>query len=250
MDLQWKIGRRDVRRIQAFVASQADRPFVKRRIARNVEHQGVVLTRARIWYRLVGSLLTSQQRSGPGSSVFRFITTRPFPLRYALCREQKNVRTLIRRVLRGAGGLRFWPRSAAQLVENYQLLEEELWPQLRRRMRLLLEGEGRGDERECAHFVADHIAGFGPKQSRNILQVLGVTRYEIPLDSRIAKWLMDFGFPIKLTPGALADTAYYEFVLDGIQELCRRSEVLPCVLDAAIFTSFDKQEWPESALLY
>ena len=33
--------------------------------------------------------------------------------------------------------------------------------------------------------MSERLAGFGPKQARNLLQGLGLTRYEIPIDSRI-----------------------------------------------------------------
>jgi hypothetical protein len=39
----------------------------------------------------------------------------------------------------------------------------------------------------------------------------------------------------------LSDQAYYRFVLDGFQRLCATSRVYPCVLDAAIFASFDRR---------
>jgi hypothetical protein len=33
--------------------------------------------------------------------------------------------------------------------------------------------------------------GVGPTQARNLLQSLGLTWYEIPLDSRVVRWLRD-----------------------------------------------------------
>lgn len=104
----------------------------------------------------------------------------------------------------------------------------------------LLGRTGARLERQVANFVDDNLAGFGPKQSRNFLQWLGLTKYEIPVDSRITKWLNEFGFPVMLSATALADRNYYEFVSEGIQSLCAKARVYPCVLDAAIFTSFDE----------
>ena len=95
----------------------------------------------------------------------------------------------------------------------------------------------------------DGLKGFGPKQSRNLWQTLGLTRFEIPIDSRITKWFNRFGFPLKLSANALSDPNYYDFVMDGIQEVCDASSVYPCVLDAAIFADFD-QEWPENKLIW
>ena len=42
-----------------------------------------------------------------------------------------------------------------------------------------------------------------------------------------------------LSAAALGDRNYYNFISDGVQELCRQSGVKPCVLDAAIFISFE-----------
>ena len=42
----------------------------------------------------------------------------------------------------------------------------------------------RETEAEVADYINDTFRGFGPKQSRNILQELGLTRYEIPIDNR------------------------------------------------------------------
>lgn len=105
-------------------------------------------------------------------------------------------------------------------------------------------------ERRTAKFIDKELIGFGPKQSRNLLQGSGLSRYEIPMDSRITKWLNNFGFPVKLTATALSDRNYYNFVSDGFQRLCKACEIVPCALDAAIFSSFDKGRWTEENLVW
>lgn len=101
--------------------------------------------------------------------------------------------------------------------------------------------------RETEADVADHIRerfkGFGPKQSRNLLQALGLTRFEIPIDSRVTEWLNSFGFPVHLNANALADIDYYRFVSDGIGKLCASAGVLPCVFDASVFALKDGDGW-------
>ena len=105
-------------------------------------------------------------------------------------------------------------------------------------------------ERGAARFVDEKFKGFGPKQSRNLLQGLGLSRYEVPIDSRITKWLNEFGFPIRLTASALADRNYFEFVSDGFQRLAEACGIAPCVLDAAIFSSFDDGGWTEENVVW
>jgi len=41
------------------------------------------------------------------------------------------------------------------------------------------------------------------------------------------------------------DRNYYNFVSDGFQRLCKVCEIMPCVLDAVIFSSFDGGRWTE-----
>ena len=56
--------------------------------------------------------------------------------------------------------------------------------------------------------------------------------------------------PVRLSASALADPNYYCFVMDGFQALCRACEVAPCVLDAAIFASFDGGGWTEENIVW
>lgn len=80
---------------------------------------------------------------------------------------------------------------------------------------------------------------------RCFLRALGLTRFEIPIDSRLTDWLNKFGFPVQLSATVLADPSYYDFVSDGFQMLCAKSGVFPCVLDAAIFALKDGDGWTD-----
>ncbi len=56
--------------------------------------------------------------------------------------------------------------------------------------------------------------------------------------------------PVRLSASALADRHYYGFVMEGFQEIYRACEVIPCVLDAAIFASSDKGGWTEENMIW
>ena len=43
-----------------------------------------------------------------------------------------------------------------------------------------------------------------------------ITAATAPLDSRITKWLNEFGFPVWLSATALGDGNCYAFVMDGV----------------------------------
>ena len=62
--------------------------------------------------------------------------------------------------------------------------------------------------------------------------------------------LNEFGFPVRLTATALGDDNYYRFISDGIQALCERSGVLPCIFDAAVFASRDSVAWTDDNVIF
>ncbi len=55
---------------------------------------------------------------------------------------------------------------------------------------------------------------------------------------------------MRLTATALGDDNYYRFISDGIQALCERSGVLPCIFDAAVFASRDSAAWTEEDVIF
>lgn len=245
MRYRWEFDEQDVRQVQAFVARWSKSPLVTERIRRNLSSTKQPVTRERFWLKLVACLLTSQQRSGPNDPVTRFLRVNPFPLRVSVCDQQKGVAVYCSQVLREFGGIRFTSRIPEFVHQNLPLLTGSGWTVCRVVLDRLCQDGGIKQERSAANFIEDRFVGFGPKQARNLLQMLGLTRYEVPIDSRVARWLRDFGFPVPLSAASLNDRAYYEFVEDGLQTLCQACGIVPCVLDAAVFASFDGDEWTD-----
>jgi len=247
--LIWKIEDADIQRVKSFYKQYEDNLFVEQRIEKNVNRGGQEVTRDTFWKVMVACLLSTQQRSGPYSAVTKFLCTEPFPLDYTFCMHQEDLESFVENRISEFGGIRRSAKIAEAISVNFQWLVGGGWDEIFAEVQLLKDEKTAQTERQAARFIARKLKGFGPKQSRNLLQSLGLARYEIPVDSRITRWLNDFGFPVKLTATALSDENYYSFVLDGLQELCRLSNIYPCVLDAAIFASFDP-EWPEASLVW
>jgi len=201
------------------------------------------MVKSQIWEVMISCLLSTQQRSGPDSPLNKFINAKPFPLKYPDCLNHNDCAQYIKKIISGFGGLRRADIIGNESDLNLKWLEKEGWDILLTEFKQLNKNNSPEKERAVANLVAKHLKGFGPKQSRNMLQSLGLTKYEIPIDSRITKWLNDFGFPLKLNATALADQAYYEFISDAFQILCAKADIYPCLMDAAIFTSFDKGKW-------
>jgi hypothetical protein len=250
MKITWHTEPEDIEKVRAFCESHRDDPFVRRRIERNLGETEQEISEEWFWQVMVGCLLTTQQRSGPSSPVSAFFNTRPFPLRYELAVQQDDLEPHTKKVLTDFGGIRRFNKIASAVATNLDRLEAGLWSKTLETVNRLDRHSSPADEREAATFIDDHFKGFGPKQSRNLLKWLGLTKYEIPLDSRITKWLNEFGFPVRLSAGALSDQNCYNFVSDGVQELCAQSNIYPCVLDAVIFTSFDRGGWTEDSMVY
>jgi hypothetical protein len=249
MDILWQIHKEDITKVQEFYNQYRLNPFVQNRIKRNVERNFSDFSREYFWKAMVSCLLTTQQRSGPNSSVTKFICSEPFPLSYAECKIN-NLAHFVQKIISDFGGIRRAPTIGEELENNLNWLEAKGWETIKNMFEELKHGDSSELERKWAEFIIDSVLkGFGPKQSRNLLQSMGLTKYEIPIDSRITKWLDKFGFPLKLSASALADKYYYNFVLDGFQKLCKASDIYPCLLDAAIFSSFD-EEWSEGRLIW
>jgi len=250
MNIHWEVTDDDKARVLELVRAHSRNPFVQNRISRNVRGSRPRLTKSVCWHAMVSCLLTTQQRSGPDSPVTRLISAEPFPLSYRKCREVRSLRQFVARTIRDAKGIRRGDRIGDECSHNLSGLESGLWTEMLNRMPKLAQRSNPAKEREAARFISANLKGFGPKQSRNLLQSLGLTKFEIPLDSRITKWLNAFGFPVTLTSAGLQDENYYCFILDGVQRLCQECKVYPCVLDACIFVSFDKTEWEKGKVVW
>lgn len=250
MKIRFVITASDVRRARAFFDLHRASPFVRARIERNLRGHRSPLTPARVWHALMTCLLTTQQRSGPKSPVATFVRLRPSPLGLPRCREAgAKLERYAEGVLRAHGGLRRTSVIAAELDANLRWLEGGGWVRVLELVRGLSSKHAPESERVVAEELATSLRGLGPKQSRNLLQSLGVTQHEVPIDSRVVKWLRDFGFPIALSPAALSDPGYYALVSQGFQAVCAKAGVAPCAMDAAIFSSFD-EAWTEADVVY
>tara|TARA_R110002126_G_C10487565_1_gene502764 strand:- start:68 stop:814 length:747 start_codon:yes stop_codon:yes gene_type:complete len=247
MKISWNINESDIQKVKN-VMKENDNFFLNNRRERNVKKKNIEIDKNIIILNLMMCLLTSQQRSGPNSVVGKFLSLKPFPITSELIAESENIELLIKQILKKNGLTRYINKISAFFTENIKKIELDNW-NIISKLNFLNNNQSKETERELADFLNDWLKGFGPKQSRNFLQSLGLTKYEIPIDSRIARWLNDFGFPVSLTSSPLSDKGYYHFVSDGIQELCLKAKIYPCELDAVIFSSFDNDEWTEKNIM-
>jgi hypothetical protein len=251
MQFKWIIESKDLESIRNLAKIQEEDEFVKHRINRNI--LGVERPEANeenLWHAMMACLLTTQQKSGPNSPVNKLLSLKPFPLNIYECKKSLNLRKFISETISLNKGIRRNISISEQACKNYEWLEAGGWTKLIEITDGLLKNENKLLERKFARTLAENISGFGPKQARNFLQSLGLTKYEIPIDSRVIKWLNKFWFPINISGSALSDQNYYEFILDAIIALCEQCNVYPCVLDAVIFSSMDKNKWTKGNIIW
>lgn len=190
MQIEWHISAKDRAYVRAIVAAQRDNPILLDRRKRNLSDNKDRVTRQRLWRAVVCMRLTTQARVGPKGKLAAFQDLKTFPLRYddIIC-ERRSLEAFILETLRTHGVGRHQPTIAKQLAENLCRLEQGGWQGLLDQCNRLTQLRPREVEAEVADFIDETLQGFGPKQARNVLQAMGLTRYEIPIDSRITDWL-------------------------------------------------------------
>jgi len=245
MEIQWIITDSDISKVKTFYEMHKDNPLVLNRIKRNINGNIPEVTKDIFWKELITCLLSTQQRSGPKSPITKFVCTKPFLLDYSLCESQSDLKKFIEKTITDFGGIRRGKTISEEASLNYNWLNNGGWEEIFGIIGDLKKSPTNETELECIETLIDNLRGFGPKQSRNLLLGLGLTRYEVPIDSRITKWLNEFGFPILLSATALADRNYFNFVSEGFQQICKACDISPCVLDATIFSSFDTEKWSD-----
>jgi hypothetical protein len=256
--IEWKFSEEEINHIQDIIADQENNPFVQMRWEQNVSKVEIDVSEEQFWNALLAALLTSQQRSGPDSHVTGFLKDEIHTVSLGRCRDVADVTNFVSETLGEYGGIRYYNNIGDACEKNLERLDSGGWTDLRHELEKLIELRERAPkvtdyaiERQVATFLSERFAGeglhrIGSKQSRNILQILGLTRYEIPLDSRITKWLnTNFDLPYRISGDGLSTPAYYHFIMDIVQDGCSTSGALPCLFDAAVFSSYDTN-WTQS----
>jgi hypothetical protein len=242
--------------VRKIVDAKRQNPFLKRRRAKNVSPPSRTFSQEEFWKWMIVCICTSVQKSGPTSRVNQFVREEPFPLRLVVCVDHKYLCQFAEKALRSRG-LRFGAKLATQIEANMNWLENGGWATVEEQFGNLASLSGTAEsskqriaaERRAARTVMGRkggLAGLGPKQARNLWQCLGVTQYEIPLDSRVCNWLNALPVSFGIEASKLyTSIPYYEAKMTEIQILCAAAGVLPCEFDAAVFASADGEEWPE-----
>jgi hypothetical protein len=244
VEINWQITTDDKACVKAIIEKQQNTELVRDRHARNLAETKPHVTKERLWEVMVCMRLTTLASSGPKSKLATFQSLSPFPLTYdKMCEKQKqSCEDFILRTLRTHEVGTHRIKISQDLANVFNLLENHEGQRALDQCNRLVRLEQREIEAAVANYINDTFKGFGPKQSRNVLQTLGLTRYEIPIDSRVTNWLNDkLKFPFKLTSKALSDRDCYRLVLDAVCKLCSECETYPYPIKPDYNSSGDAQ---------
>ncbi|NUQ05091.1 MAG: hypothetical protein HUU31_14495 [Anaerolineae bacterium] len=203
MKITWTFTEHEVADVRDVVNTQIarNRPTVQQRQSRNIDLPWTSnITQESLWHALVLGFVTTQQASGTGSNVSQFMEAKPFTLTYAACKEVEalggisSLESFVNdTLLRVKVGRR--KKVVPAVIDAIKRLEAGEWVAYKRYADQLLSQRLQSCttthyqlEREAAEYLLV-FKEIGPKQSRNIWQYLGLTRYAGVFDSRVTQWL-------------------------------------------------------------
>jgi hypothetical protein len=240
MNANWTIQRKSIPLWRNLVKDNWGKDIPNERREKNVCRKNIILSEKEIWHKIVGCQVTTIQRSGPESLVDVFLKSNSAALDLKRLRESNSVNRLFQRELLGAG-LRRYNIISNNLTHIFNNLENSEWDILKQKLIKLKNETSPEKERAFIDYMTSEnkYPGLGQKQSRNFIQWLGLSKYEIPIDSRTLKKLKEFGCNFVPTGSSLTDKTIYLFVQDCLIQISEKLDIYPCELDACIFSSFD-----------
>lgn len=225
-----------------FIIATAARPENMKRIKERRAVQDLARrdhSDAGIWRAMMVCLLTTRQRSTTGTRLNDFCAERPFQLDYHQFRSLEE-KVVGRRVAAIISKARLWrAKPIGDFSQaNFKWLRAGGFSDIRVHLAKIASHPNADAERYAAGFLAKHLKGIGPKQSRNMLLNLGVLHYEVPIDSRVMGWLrtnLARSQALPLSDKTMADPEFYGLVMDQIRKLAGEAKVTPADLDAIMF---------------
>ena len=174
MKLLWQVEDSDIKKAKSFYESQKNNAFVLSRIDRNINKVIPQYSKDLFWKTMISCLITTQQRSGPNSPVKRFICANPFPLNYLKCKAAGGLQDTVEDTITAFGGLRRGNKIGGEVESNFKWLEKNGWDVVQKIVEEINNNQTKETERRSARIIMQNLKGFGPKQSRNLLQALGI----------------------------------------------------------------------------
>lgn len=183
MEITWTFDEADIAACRQFIASQSTQPHVLERRRRNIRRTGIDISPSMVWRALVGCLITTRARSGPGTAVSQFLKSEVALLDVHACLGSNKIRSLAKHALVSAG-LRRSNVVSKQVEHAVKQFRGESWKRLAASLNTIRKYPSLRKEREVAAVAQEMFKGLGPKQSRNFIQWIGLSRYVVLFAAR------------------------------------------------------------------
>lgn len=237
MELIWKISDSDVLKVVNVIKTNRDKK-VERIINHNIKHIDVEIDKDSILRAMLICLLSSDSEPYPEEKTDQLFNKKPYLLNYQYLLRAGNIEEQLYEIFQAGGLTKYAKKIPGLYASNVEYLTDSNW-ELEHEIR---EMAGKDlsvqEERKLADMTDRSFKGFGSKEARSFLLALGVTRYEIPVDFQMIRWLEQMSFPVRFSGHALQDIYFYHFISDGIQKLCEISDTFPCLLYSSVITSY------------
>lgn len=238
MEKTWSTDNKILENIKKIIDENKDKEFVQNRCKKNVKREEICLTKESCWKTFVACEISSQQKSGKSSRVDEFLNSNNDVVIYERCKKL-NAEQISEQLKNGK--IR-WPNKRGEyLIENMKMLENGEWNILLNKLKILNAEHSINEEKDVAKYLSSNFKGIGLKQSRNFIQMLGLSQYEIPIDSRVIKILKTCGVENLPSAGDLQNKKKYLCIEKEIQTACEKLKTQPCILDACFFASFETE---------
>ena len=240
-----EIEKNDIQAVKKIIQDESHNGFVKNRM--DIINRPKT-TNEDFWHAIIIGILTSHQKSGPDSQVAKILSKKPFQFSISILSSEKHVQSYVLGVLNSYKVIRFTNRISKFVHSNYFTFihEKEQINEMISSIVNSTEDDRAFFERKFCLFLIDKFKGIGPKQSRNVIQAIGLSKYEIPIDSRFIKWIKRFmNYELPLNSILLSSEDYYSLTLEIIQKMCKNADTIPAIFDACVFSSFDNSKWEE-----
>lgn len=212
--------------------------FIKRR-KRNLNDRASVVSSETFWKSFVMAILTTQQASGSGSKVDKFLRSADYRRHFSLSNvTKKRVNENHLSGVLEAHQLRFKERPVKFILSGADQFQEFYQGQYEEIKELSRKSESRTLERErsFAMKLKESFVGIGSKQSRNWLQSAGLSRFVLPLDSRWGRIMSENDLALKAAVRGLASNeSSYRLLEQALVSHSVQNGIFPCMLDAAVF---------------
>lgn len=230
-DIQSPVTKGELENYRRLVKKYENHEKVEARHKKNVLREGVAISEKAFWRCFVIGILTTQTKSGKHSPLQNFLDSNPDILNYNYCIALEGKADIENKI--PVGVTRFRKRACLYIIEAIEKFQHGVWFDLEKQLKTIKDDTTLENERIVADFIVEHFNGIGQKQSRNIIQMMGLSKYVLPIDSRVMKKIEELS-GIKVEK---LSNKNYILIEDRVQSICKKIGVYPCIFDACAFYS-------------